>query len=171
MALGETARFRSFIQDPRRIADVVTYGDGTAALFTLAHANVLEGTAFVPGPGGWSATGATFNTTGFVELATAISANSALRLRYEHSVFSNDEIGEWFTHGGSFNNAARLAILTLQFDGLRRAKWTAPDGTSFDDTAALARLRELYDLLGQEDENAAIAGGAVGSWSLDQEQY
>lgn len=171
MALGETARLRSFIQDPRRIADVVTYGDGTAALFTLAHANVQEGTAFVPGPGGWSATGATFNTTGFVELATAISANSAVRLRYEHSVFSNDEIGEWFTHGGSFNNAARLAILTLQFDGLRRAKWTAPDGTSFDDTAALARLRELYDLLGQEDENAAIAGGAVGSWSLDQEQY
>lgn len=171
MALGETARFRSFIQDPRRIADVVTYGDGTAALFMLAHANVQEGTAFVPGPGGWSATGATFNTTGFVELATAISANSAVRLRYEHSVFSNDEIGEWFTHGGSFNNAARLAILTLQFDGLRRAKWTAPDGTSFDDTAALARLRELYDLLGQEDENAAIAGGAVGSWSLDQEQY
>lgn len=163
-------RLRTRIQDPLRIADVVSYGDGTASTFALGNSNVSDGTAFVPGPGGWSATGATFDSTGFVVFATAISANSAYRVRYVHHIFSEAEINDWLD-SGNLNTAAKQAVIALMFDGLKRAKWSAPDGTSYDDTAALAQLRQLYDILDEEDESVWVASGSTGSWSLDQEAW
>ncbi|NBW14296.1 MAG: hypothetical protein EBR82_40495 [Caulobacteraceae bacterium] len=171
MPLTSAARLRSRITDPLRVADVTNFGDGTASTYALQHVNLQSASAFVPGAGGWSATAATFDPTGYVTFGTAISANSAWRARYVYSVFSDDEIDDWLTVGGSIVGAAKLAVKTLMFDGVKRARWTAPDGSSFDDTAAIATLKNLWELLSTEEADGAIAAGSAASWSLDQEGY
>lgn len=172
MTLTDAQAIRLKIQDIPAIADTTLAGDGTAVTFALPHRNLSSASAFVPlGGTAWSATGATFNASGFVEFSGVISANSAWRARYVHSVFSDAEIQHFLDTGGSVNGGALEAVQTLMFDGLRRARWSAPDGTSHDDTAAIALLRSLYDTLKAEQYEAAIGGGANESWSLLQEEY
>lgn len=171
MTLTDAQRVRLKIQDIPAIADLTHAGDGTANTFGLPHRNLVSATAYVPGAGGWTATGATFDPTGYVQFSAAISANSAFRTRYVYSVFSDAEIDQWLTDGGSVVGAAKEAVQALMFDGTRRARWSSPDGTSWDDTAAIGLLKALYEKLDKEEQDAAIGTGSLGSWSLDQELY
>lgn len=160
------------IQDLPTIADATYAGDGTATQFALPQRNLTSASAFVPiGGTAWSATGATFNASGFVEFSGVISANSAWRARYVYSVFSDVEAQGFLDAGGGVNGGALEAVKTLMFDGLKRARWSAPDGTSYDDTAAIKQLRDLYDILKLELAEEATAGGAVESWSLNQADF
>lgn len=172
MALSTANHVRLRIQDiPARI-DVTYAGDGTAQSFTLPHRNLSSASAFVPLNGtAWTATGATFDPTGVVSFSGVISAQSAFRAVYVHSTFSDDEIDQFLAVGGNVNGASQEAVLSLMFDGLKRARWAAPDGSSYDDTAALRTLKDLYDTLRQELEDDAISGGGVESWSLEQGNY
>lgn len=172
MTLTSAQRVRLKIQDQPLRADLVHYGDGIRSDFPLPHGNITSGTAYVnPGATAWSSTGATFDVTGFISFSSIISANSAFRTVYITTTFSDDEITQFLTDGGSVNGAATEAVTTLMFDSLKRARWTAPDGSSFDDTAAMNQLRALYDMLKKEQEADIIAGGSVDSWSLTQGDY
>lgn len=172
VTLTTAQHVRLRIQDiPTRI-DATYAGDGTAASYALPHRNVTSGSAFVPvGNTAWSATGATFDASGFVSFSGSISANSPFRTVYVHSTFSDEEIDQFLSVGGSVNGASQEAVMALMFDGLKRARWAAPDGSSYDDTAALRTLKDLYDTLRMELEDEAISGGGVESWALEQGNY
>jgi hypothetical protein len=172
MPLTDSQAVRLRIQDQPLRADTTYLGDGTAVSFGLPQRNISSGSAFVPGPGGWSATGATFDATGFVTFGTAHSANSAFRTVYVYSVFSDAEIDQMLADGGTVLGASIEAVKTLMFDGVKRSIWKAPDGTTYDDTDAMEHLRSLFRLL--EDERANTEGAAAGgmtSWSLNQGDY
>jgi hypothetical protein len=174
MALTTAQQVRLRIQDQPRIADVQRYGDGSGSAFQLDHLNITSATGYImvsaggTPPTGWSATAATFNSSGYVTFSAVPSANSALRFRYVHSVFSEDEIDHFTAVGGNVNGAALEAVQTLMFDGLRRSKWAAPDGSEHDDTHAMKLLNDIYDKLKNEQQQEAIAGGGLHSWALTQ---
>jgi hypothetical protein len=172
MALTTAQQVRLRIQDQPTVADRTLYGDGLLDTFPLPERNLTSGTAFVPLAAGWSATGATFNATGSVAFAAVISANSAFRARYVHSTFSDEEIDLMITAGGgSVNGAALEAVQTLMFDGLKRASWAAPDGTSYDDTAAMRLLNDLYGRLKEEQAEQAALNGGISEWGLHQQDW
>lgn len=171
MALTTAEQVRLRIQDKPTVFDSTFYGDGTATTFALGVTNVVSATAFVGYTGGWTATGATVDATGFVAFSGVISANSALRVRGVHSVFSDDEIGHFTAVGGSVPGAALEAARTLAFDGLKRAKWAAPDGTTYSDVEALATLYQLIAKLEEEIAGAEVANGGFVEWALGQENW
>lgn len=172
MTMTSAQRVRLKISDPPKIGAGAGNGDGTAVSFTLSNNNVVSGTAYVIGAGGgWSATGATFDPTGVVTFATRISAGSAFRVSYVYSTFSEDEIAQFLSDGGSVVGAAKEAIVTLMFDGLRRAVWVGVDGSSFDDTKAQTHLRAIYQTLSDELADEATGSGYAASWSLEQGNY
>lgn len=174
MTLTTAQQVRLRIQDQTRAADVVFYGDGTAVRFGLEQTNISSGTAYVGlgnPPTAWSATGCTFNTTGWVEFSAIFSANTPFRATYTHSVFSEDEIGHFTAVGGNVVGAALEACRTLMFDSLKRARWMSPDGSQYDDTQAMNYIQKLEWALKNELEESAIAGGSIHSWALEQENY
>lgn len=163
-------QIRLKIQDIPVLADVTLYGDGIASTFLLNYANLTSGSAFVPSAagGGWSGTGATFNASGSVSFATAISANSAFRLSYVHSTFSDDDIDTFLSAGGTVVGASMEALVALMFDATKRARWMASDSSSYDDTSAQSHLRGMYELLQAEVEKEAVFSGGIDSWSVNQ---
>jgi hypothetical protein len=174
MALTTAQQVRLRIQDLPQVFDLTQYGNGSATIYQLRNGaaeyrNLTSATAYVPdGNGLWSATGATFNTSGYVAFSGVISANSAWRARGVHSVFSDDEIGHFTAAGGTVAGAALEAAYALQFDGLKRASWAAPDGTEYDDTKALQALKDIIDTLNDEVDAQAVSEGGFQSWSLNQ---
>lgn len=172
MTLTTAQQVRLKIQDAPIIADETYYGNGTAVTFVLPHRNITSATAYVPAGGtAWSATGATFSPSGYVTFSGVISANSAFRVNYVHTTFSDDEINHFITAGGTVNGAALQAVEALMFDSLRRARWMAPDGTQYDDTQAQAMLSRMWEQLQRAAGDEAIAGGSMESWALEQENY
>jgi len=171
VGLTTAQQVRLRIQDKPVVFDLTLMGDGTATTFALGVANVTSATAFVPGTAGWLATGATIDPTGFVVFSGVISANSAFRVRGVHTIFSDDEIDHFTTVGGSVVGAALEAVGTLMFDSLKRAKWAAPDGTEYDDTAAQRQLQVLYEQLTEEVRAVATDAGSYASWSEGQASW
>ena len=172
MTLTTAQQVRLRIQDQPLIADATYYGDGRAALFQLPHRNITSGTAYVLGSNGqWSATGASIDSSGYVAFSGTVSANSGFRMRYVHSTFSDDEIDHFAEVGATVNGAALEAVQTLMFDGLKRASWASPDGTRYDDTAAMGLLRDMYDKLKEELDGETVIGGDMPSWSMSQGDY
>ncbi len=172
MTLTDAQRVRLRIQDQPLQARDTYFGDGTAQTFVLPHRNVTTASAYVAvGGTAWSATGATFNASGTVAFSGVISAASAYQTVYTYSVFSDDEITEFISAGSTVNGAALQALQTLMFDGVKRARWSAADGSSYDDTAAMVHLREMYGILKAEQKEDTAANGSIESWSLDQELY
>lgn len=174
--LTTAQQVRLRIQDIPTIYDTTLYGDGTADTFAFTQRNQTSATAFVPiGAGGgtaWSATGCAFDSTfGGVQFSGVISAQSAFRARYVYSVFSDDEIGTMITAGGGVRGASIEALQTLFFDSLKRSVWRAPDGSMYDDTAALAALRQLYDVLILEQAEDAVGQGGISEWGLNQQNW
>jgi hypothetical protein len=171
MTLTPAQRVRLKISDPPTLGGGAGVGDGTAVTFALPNRNLSSGSAFIAVGGAWSGTGATFDPTGLVTFATAISANSAFRCTYVYSTFSEDEIDDFLAVGGSVIGASLEVCESLMFDAAKRASWSAPDGSSYDDTSAQAHLRELHGILLAQQSDEAAAGGSVGSWSLTQGDY
>ena len=169
MALTTAQQVRLRIQDLPVVADVTRTFDGSASAFQLEHGNLTSGTAFVPAAGLWSAlTGVTFNVSGYVTFTAVQSANSAWRTRYVHSVFSDEEIGHFTAVGGNVAGAALQAVESLLFDGLKRAKWAAPDGTQYDDTAALDNLWKMHSALNEEEMESETDAVGFESWAEGQ---
>lgn len=174
MTLTTSAQYlRVKIRDIPQFKDQTFIGNGTASVYTLASNMVLtSGSAYVPvGNSAWSATGASFDASGFVSFSGVISANSAFRVTWVESVFSEDEIGLFITAGGSLNGAAIEAVIALMFDSLKCASWGASDGSTYSNTASQQAAQNLYDKLIQEQEGEAIAAGGMSSWSLSQGDY
>lgn len=171
MTLTTAQRVRLRVSDFPLMADLTHYGDGTAQTFALPHRNLVSASAFVPNGASWTATGATFNPSGSVAFSGVISGASAFRTTYVYSVFTDEEIDDFLTVGGGVNGAALEAVTTLMFDGLKRSRWSAPDGTSHDDTAAIGLLREMYNTLKEEQAEEAVAGGGFGEWGMNQGNY
>lgn len=161
MPLTSAQRVRQRIQDEPRRADAVYRGDGTATQFSLPHNNITSGSAFVPAAAGWSATGAAFDTSGFVTFSNVVSANSAFRLVYVHSVFSDAVIDEYVSAYGQA--AALQCAYDLLFDATKRARWAAGE-TSYDDTEARHVLRDIISALKAELQEGALGVGEVMGW-------
>lgn len=163
-------QLRSRIQDPIRfeIRDLVS--DGRSLLFPVPHTNLLSGSAFVLSGSSWVNTGATFMPEGVVALTSGAPFGSSLQVRYYHSVFSDEELGTWIT-GYGFLGATREAIWALMFDGLKRSRWSSPDGTSYDDTQALRILEQLDRRVDRELQDQAAGAGGFGSWSENQQDW
>jgi len=175
--LTTAIQVRGRIQDPHLRHDMSFDGDGRASAFALPHRNVQSASAFVyvTAAGGtpltgWSATGATFDGSGFVTFDAVPSAASSLRAVYVHSTFSDDEIGHFTAVGGSVVGAAIEAVRWLRFDGLKRAAWAAGDGTTFDDTKAIAELDRIEKALIAERDEGEI-GGALYGWGETQGDF
>lgn len=171
MTLTSAQRVRLKIQDIPLPVNAVHYGDGTASKFLLPHQNLLSATAYVPNGASWTATGATFDAFGFVAFSGVVSANSAFRVEYQYSTFSEDHITEFLTDGGTVLGAAVQALEALMFDASKRARWMASDGSSYDDTAAMSHLRDMYKRLREELSTEAVSAGAFGSWAEGQELW
>lgn len=167
--LTTAQQVRLRIQDQPRRADVTRFADGTANTYYVPERNLTSGSAFLPAAGGWSATGAAFDVSGSVAFSAVLSANSAFRLSYTYSVFSDDEIDHMISAGGNVLGASMEAVQTLMFDSLKRASWRAPDGSSYDDTKAMDMLNSLYAKLKDELTEAADLGGGFQSWAEGQE--
>jgi len=172
MALTTAQQVRLKIQDPPVIADDVYHGDGRRSAYQMPHRNLSSGSAYVyAGPTAWSATGATFDASGFVTFSGAIPENTAFRARYVHTTFSDDEIGHFTAVGGNVLGAAVEAVEALMFDSLKRARWASPDGMSYDDTQAQNMLLRMHEKLQAERADDAVGQGGVQSWALNQENY
>jgi len=169
MTLSTSQSVRLYIQDQPVIFDDTRDFDGSATIYALPYRNLTSGTAYVPAGGtAWTATGATFNASGYVEFSAVGSANSAFRVRGVQSVFSDDEIGHFTAVGGSVVGAALEACQVLMFDSLKRARWAAPDGTQYDDTAAMKQLQDIYDKLKEQQAAAQATDGGFASWAQGQ---
>lgn len=176
MALTLTQQVRLRIQDRLRLDEEIQLGNGTASGFKLKQGSpfstVTAATAYVVTTAGWSATGSTIDLDlGRVTLSGIVSANSAVRFEYQWSVFSTDEVGQFTAVGGSVAGAALEAVKTLMFDSLKRARWSSPDGSSYDDTAANSQLKTMYDMLFDEIREGGIDSGGIESWSEEQGNY
>jgi hypothetical protein len=176
MALSLADQVRLRISDRWRWAEETRIGDGLASGFKLGQgapfSNLSAASAHVLAAGVWSATAASVDTgLGLVTFSAVISAGTAWRASYQWAVFSEEEIGTFTAAGGTVPGAALEAVRTLMFDSLRRAKWAAPDGTEYDDTAAQRQLVEMEKRLVAEVEKAAGAAGGIESWSEQQAYY
>jgi hypothetical protein len=168
MSFDTARQVRLRIQDQPSVFDLTRTFDGSATVFDLPYRVISSATALVPDASGrWSATGATFDPSGWVAFSGIGSAHSAYRVRGVYSVFSDDEIGHFTAIGGSVAGAALEAVRVLMFDSLKRARWAAPDGSQWDDTAALDQLRALHDQLIADIERDQAGGGFV-SWAEGQ---
>jgi hypothetical protein len=171
MPLTIPEQVRLKIQDPPRVFDETREFDGTATFFALPYSTVTSATAFVPlGGTAWSATGVTF-ASGYVQFSAVGSAHSAFRVRGVASVFSEAEIGQFTADGGSVLGAAVAAIEALLFDSLKRARWAAPDGTTYDDTAAMSQLNAMYDRLRAQLAEAEVTDSGFASWTEGQADW
>ncbi len=171
MTLTTAQQVRLKIADLPRLADSTYYGDGLASAFLLPHSNLSSGSAYVPGVNTWTPTGATFNESGMVSFSAAISANSAFRTTYVHSVFSETEISAFIEAGGNVNGAAIQALHTLMFDAAKRARWMGSDGSQFDDVAAGEYLWKAYSAIKEEQLQDGAAAVNLQSWTINQEYF
>lgn len=175
LSLSDQVRLR--ISDRWRFAEEVRHGDGLASQFKLAQgapfSSVRELSAYHTAGGGWSAVTASAQDTGLgtITLTGLLQPNSAVRFAYQWAVFSDEEIGQFTAVGGSVPGAALQAVRTLMFDSLRRAKWRAPDGTEYDDTAAMRMLKDMEERLLDEIERDDGPQGGIESWSEQQAYY
>ncbi len=169
MTLTTADQVRLRLTDPRRIADATSYGDGTASSFVLPHANIISGSAYVTGANGaWSATGATFNPTGEVVFTDVPAYMQSYRLKYQYSVFSDEDIGLFSAVGGDVVGAVLQGIQVLIVDASKRAQWMAADGSQFNDVQATDALYKAYSALRDEQMQDAAAAISLQSWTLNQ---
>ena len=106
-----------------------------------------------------------------VSFANTVSASSAFRTTYVHSVFSEDEITNFVEIGGNVNGAAIEALHTLMFDAAKRARWMGSDGSQYDDTLAADNLWKAYSAIKEEQIEAGAAVVSMQSWTLNQQDY
>lgn len=172
MPLTSADLVRQRIQDPLVYEDATYYGDGTATRFKLPHVNLQSGSAWVaPGGNAWVSTGATFNVTGYVDFAQVVSAQSAFRVAYVHSVWSDDTIGEYITAGGGILGAALQCAYDLQFDNGKRSQWMAANGATYNNVQAGHFIKDIISAIKEEMHEEAVGGGSMWSWSETQGEY
>lgn len=164
----DTDRLRSLLADPVRVAESLGYGDGLTVFYPLPYNNPRSGSAFVMQAGAWSATGATVNPTGYLEFQTVLPTASAWRARYQWSIWGDDELSGLLSAAGSVFGAALQAAYGLLIDGSRRARWMAPDRTTYDDVQAVAYVNDFISAINKERENQAAGAGGLIGWSDNQ---
>jgi hypothetical protein len=173
MSLTTAQQVRTKIQDYPALVDRTYAFDGTATTYLMPDRNLTTASAYVPlGGTAWSATGITFDPTGgALFFANVGSANSAFRATYTRSTFSDDEIDTFITAGGGIIGAACQAMESLMFDSLKRSRWAAPNGQSYDDTRVLDQIATIYGQLTAQRAQETIAGGGINEWGLNQGSY
>jgi len=173
MPLTELDKLRLAVQDTVQSENAIFTGNGLDTRFELAHLNATSGTAYQEIQNNWipfmdsplEPNPIVFSTSGYVDLGSRrVSAGSAFRVTYVHSVFTDDELAHFMDAGGSLRGAQIEAIEALMFDSLKRAQWSAPGGTSYNDTAAQAQLVRMHERLLKQTADEAISGGRSIGW-------
>lgn len=159
-------QLRLLVRDKPWLVDRTITGDGLSNSFLLPERNITTGSAFITGTNGWSATGATYNPSGEVLFSSVISAYALVRLRFVASIWSDAEIADFAAEG--LYAGARRAAYELMFDSTKRARWAAPDGSSYDDTAAIRAVEKLIDVLNQQQGEEVVSAGGYAQWSENQ---
>lgn len=169
MSLTILQQLRLKIQDMPIVENLTLYGDGITQVFGMAHTNLTTASAYVPvGGTAWSATACSVDASGIYSFSGVISANSAFNVRYVHTTFSDDEVQQFYDAGGSVLGGALEAVEALLFDAVKRARWMASDGTSYDDTSAQSHLQKMHEILSTQVEAESSGAGGFGSWALNQ---
>lgn len=172
MPLSSAQQVRQRIQDFPRPFDSAYYADGISTRYHIGTPNLVSGSAYVqPGGTAWSATGATFNSSGFVDFSDRISANSAYRVVGVYTVFADDVIDERISALNSINAVALEFAYDLLFDGGKRGRWMSPDGSQWDNVGSLTAINSIIRHLELEIEKEAIQGGGFWSWAETQSDY
>ena len=173
--LTTAQQVRLRISDRWRYAEETHYGNGSGSGFKVSQGapfstlSAFSGYILLPSPTGWSATGGTFDTgLGLAKFSSVVTALTAVRFDYQWALFSDDEIGHFTALGSGVAGAALEAVRVLMFDSLRRSKWAAPDGTEYDDTAAMKQLLEMEKRLIDELARDIGPEGGLESWSENQ---
>lgn len=171
--MANTAQLvRQRIQDFPQPIDDTYYGDGTANRYKFGYTNLVSASAFVaPAGNAWVATGATFNVSGYVDFANAISAQTAFRVVGVQSVWSDEVIGEYITAGGGVLGAALQCAYDLLFDNVKRSRWMAANGAQYDNMQAGAYVKDIISAIKEEMTEEAVQYGAFNSWSETQQDY
>jgi hypothetical protein len=171
--MANTAQLvRQRVQDFPQPIDDTYYGDGTANRYKFAYTNFVSASAFVaPGATAWSATGATFNVSGYVDFANAISANTAFRIVGVQSVWSDEMIGEYITAGGGVLGAALQCAYDLLYDNVKRSRWMAANGAQYDNMQAGAYVKDIISAIKAEMFEEATQYGAMTSWAENQGEW
>jgi hypothetical protein len=163
-----TAQVRLRIQDRWRYAVDDITGSWADTAYKLAQgapfSTITGATAYRRNAMGYSVTGATFDlVNGVVSFAEPVGVGGVCRASYQWAVFGDDAIGQFISDGGSMAGASQEAIRVLMFDAAKRARWAAPDGSQYDDTAALRHLQTMYDVF--QNEQSEIGEGDITSWA------
>lgn len=170
MPLTSADYVRQRIQDPLVYEDATYYGDGTANRYKLPHVNLQSGSAWVaPGATAWSATGATFNVTGYVDFANAISAQTAFRVAYVHSVWSDETISGYLSAG--ISGAMLQCAYDLLYDNMKRSRWMAANGAQYDNMQAGQFAKDIISAIKDEMREEATQYGSMASWAETQGEY
>lgn len=170
MALPSAQLVRQRVQDYPQFANTTYYGDGTATRHMLPHTNLTSASAFVaPGGTAWSATaGATFNLTGYVDFSSVIPTQTAFRVEYVYTVWGDDVIDEYISAAGSVLGAALKCAYDLQFDNVKRSRWMAANGASYDNIQAGAYVKDIIAGIKEEMMVDNAQYGAMTSWAENQ---
>ena len=172
MTLSSASLVRQRIQDFPQPIDDTYYGDGTATRHRLPHVNLQSGSAWVsPAGNAWVATGGTFNVTGYVDFANVVSAQSAFRVAYVHSVWSDDTIGEYITAGGGVLGASLQCAYDLLYDNVKRSRWMAANGSQYDNMQAGQFVKDIISAIKEEMQEESVFGGSMASWAETQGDY
>jgi hypothetical protein len=170
-----TAQVRLRINDKWRYAAEELFGNGYDSTYKLAqgqpYSTITAASATIRMASSYSGTGASFDASlGLVSFSGVISALSAFRAVYQWAVFSDAEIAQFISDGGgSVAGASLEAVRGLMFDHLKRARWSAPDGTQYDDTQSRVLLKQMYDMLKQEIDE--VPSGGIEAWAEQQQYY
>lgn len=170
MPLTSAQLVRQRVMDVPRLYDSAHVGDGLNTRFTLPE-NFSSGSAYVQAGNAWTPTGATFNSSGAVDFANVISANSAFRVVGVYTFFSDAVIDEYLSGEGSVPAAALAICHSLLFDASKRARWMSPDGSQYDDVGSITALGVIASSLRTELQQEAIGVGGFQGWAENQGGY
>ena len=140
MATSDRDRVRRKMLDKPRLQSDQFVGDGTTLVFALTRPNPAN----LDISGGLSATA---DDTGKLTFATA--PDELFTVTYQWTRFTDDDIDDWLETDGSVEGAA-LEGIKAEIAGTEWGRFSAPDGTSYDNSGRRLALQQLYNALSKE---------------------
>lgn len=86
-----------------------------------------------------------------------------VRMFLSTTAFSDPELDHYLGEHFNITTAALEVVQTLMYDGIKRHRWSSPDGVSYDDSMANMQLQRIYDMLKREQMQESAGAGGFGN--------